>query len=167
MRLFKDEHMDLKKIYGHKYEIAMDPSWDAETPENRAEFLAKGEQWWYYELRGQRGMVYPFNASTLAVYVTPRTARRLERLLGPALTVHVRCDEAVVYKADIQHAAAIVRFIKPKRLRPLTTEQKAVLAARLARYHGIRGRHAAGRDSAGNRNTISLSCLACLPPLDL
>ena len=129
--------MDLKQMFGYRYLITLDESWEAETPENRAEFRAQGEEWWYWQIEGRRGTIYPFNASTIAVDVTPRRARRLEALLGAALTLHTRCDEVVAYKADVQHIKVILRFIKPKRPWQFTAEQKAALATRLAANRSI------------------------------
>ena len=51
------------------------------------------------------------------------------KLMGSELTLLQHADDAMCYKADAKHTPAIVRFIKPKRLRPLAAEQKAVLTA--------------------------------------
>ena len=126
--------MDLKRMFGDKYIITLDESWDAETPENRAEFKAKGEEWWYYEIKGKCGTVYPYSETQIAVVLPTRTARRLVKLMGSELTLLQHADDAMCYKADAKHTAAIVRFIKPKRLRQLTAEQRAAMVTRLARY---------------------------------
>ena len=140
--------MDLSEMFGGRYVVSRDDSWAAETSENRGEFRAKGEGWWYWKVRGQRGTVYPFNATNLAVDVTSRRARQLEALLGPALTLHARCDEVVTYKADVRHLEAILRFIRPKRRRQLTTEQKGTLAARLAPYRFQGSKAIAGKSTS-------------------
>ena len=132
--LRRDQPLDLKAMFGNQYVVTMDASWDAETPENRSEFRARGKQWWYYEIKGHRGTIYPFNASTIVVDVTRRRASQLEALLGLALVPHTRCDEAVAYKADVQHIEAILQFIKPRRCKQFTAEQKAILVARLVPY---------------------------------
>ena len=124
--------MDLNKMFGHKYLVTLDESWDAETPDNRAEFLANGEKLWYYEIRGKRGWVYPHNETKLAVVLPTRAARRLMKLMGAELVLLQHADAEMCFKADAKHTATLVRFIKPKRLRQLTAEQKAVLATRLA-----------------------------------
>jgi hypothetical protein len=140
--------MDLKKIFGDKYMVTLDESWESETPENRTEFLAKGKEVWYYEIKGRRGTIYPYSDTHIAVVLPTRSARRLVNLMGSELILLQHADDAMCFKADVQHTNALIRFIKPKRMRK------------------TRGMHAAGRESAGNRNTISLSCLACLTPLD-
>jgi len=124
--------MDLKKLFGHKYEISLDPSWDAETPENRVEFLTQGEQWWYYEIRGKCGTIYPFSATTIAVTLPTRAARRLMKLMGSELTRTQHADDAMTFKTDAKHTAALVRFVRPKCLHSLSETHKAALVSRLA-----------------------------------
>jgi hypothetical protein len=103
--------MDLNLMFGDRYEVSLDESWDAETPENRVEFLAKGEKWWYYEIKGKCGTVYPYSETQIAVVLPTRTARRLVKLMGSELTLLQHADDAMCYKADAKHAAAFVRFI--------------------------------------------------------
>lgn len=61
-------------MFGGKYVITLDESWDAETPANRAEFLAKNEVWWYYEIKGRCGTAYPFSETEVAVVLPARAA---------------------------------------------------------------------------------------------
>jgi hypothetical protein len=126
--------MDLKKSFGNRYVVAMDASWEAETPEHRAEFLAKGDEVYYYEIKGRCGMVYLYSKTMIAVVLPTRAARRLVKLMGHELVLLQYADDSMCYKADAKHAEAIVRFIKPQRLRPLAVEHKAALTDRLARY---------------------------------
>jgi len=126
--------MNLKTMFGGRYVVTMDESWEAETPENRAEFLAKQEQWWYWEIRGKCGWVYPYGETQIAVLLPTRAARRLDKLMGSDLTLLQHADDDKCYRADVKHVSALVRFIKPKRLRQLTAEHQAALAAQLARY---------------------------------
>ncbi len=126
--------MDLVKMFGDKYHVTQDESWEAETPANRVEFLAKGDEVWYYEIKGKRGTVYPYSQTQVAVVLPTRAARRLVQLMGAELVLLQHADDSLCYKAGAKHAAAIVRFIRPKRLRQLTAEHKAALASRLARY---------------------------------
>jgi hypothetical protein len=126
--------VDLKKTFGHKYEISLDPSWEAETPENRAEFLVKSEEIFYYEIRGRCGMVYAYSWTEINVILLTRAALRLVKLMGPELMLLQHADQEMCYKADAKHAATFVRFIKPKRLQPFTEEHKTALSARLAAH---------------------------------
>jgi len=126
--------MDLKQLFGDKYLVTLDESWEAETPQNRAEFQANDEEKFYYEIKGKCGTVYPYSKTQVAVVLLTRAAGRLVKLMGSELVLLQHADDAICYKADAKHAAAIVRFIRPKRLRQLTSEHKAALAARLARY---------------------------------
>jgi len=126
--------MDLKKIFGVRYIITMDESWEAETPDNRAEYLAKGDEVYYYEIKGRCGMVYLYSKTMIAVTLSTRAAHRLMKLMGPELVLLQHADDAMCFKADVQHAEALVRFIKPQRLRPFTAEHKTALADRLGRY---------------------------------
>jgi hypothetical protein len=56
------------------------------------------------------------------------------KLMGSELTLLQHADDAMCYKADVKHAQALVRFIKPKSLRQLTETHRAVLSARLAAH---------------------------------
>jgi hypothetical protein len=131
--------MDLKQLFGHKYLVTMEESWTAETPENRAEFEDNGDRWRYYELKGKSGMVYPYSETQIAVVLPTRAARRLMKLMGSELVLLQHADDLMCFKADAKHAAAIVRFIKPKRLGQLSEAHKAILSARLAANRYRRG----------------------------
>jgi len=126
--------VDLNQMFGDKYLVTIEESWGAETSENRAEFQAQGSQWWYWEIKGRRGTVYPYSETQVAVVLPVRAASRLVKLMGPALTLLQHADDEMCYEADAKHAEALVRFIKPKSLRQLTPAHKAALAARLALY---------------------------------
>ena len=62
--------MDLMAMFGLRYVVTVDESWMAETRANRREFLAKGEQRWYFRIQGKYGEVYPYAEDTVAVLVT-------------------------------------------------------------------------------------------------
>jgi hypothetical protein len=121
-------------MFGDRYLVTMEESWGAERAETRTEFQAMSDGWRYQEIKGKCGMVYPYSETKIAVVLPTRAARRLLRIMGPELTLLQHADDAMCYKADVKHAAALVRFIKPKSRRQLTPEHKATLAARLALY---------------------------------
>ena len=148
--------MNLKAMFGRRYVVTMDTSLDAETPENRAEFRAKGEDIYYQEIKGRCGTVYNYSKTQVAIVLPTRAARRLAMLLGSALTLLQHADDAMCYKADASHVTSIVRFIKPKRLRQLTAERKAALAIRLARY---RFQHSELTQTDRSSRTMSASVL--------
>ena len=126
--------MNLKQMFGDEYVVTMDESWDSETTENRSEFRSKDDEWWYFEIKGKRGMVYPYSETDIAVVLPTRAARCLAKAMGSELVLIQRANDAASYRADIKHAPAIVRFIRPRRRRHFTAEQKAALAERLLPY---------------------------------
>jgi hypothetical protein len=132
--------MDLRKMFGDRYLVTMEESWGAELPENRDELQAMADGWRYQEIKGKCGTVYPYSETQIAVVLPTRAARRLLRLMGPELTLLQHADDERCYRADVKHATALVRFIKPKSRRKLTPEYKAALAARLALYRSRRPR---------------------------
>ena len=71
--------MDLNKLFGKRYVVTLDPSWDAESPENRAESRPEDVPWHYHEIKGRCGMVYPYSETQIAVVLPTRAARRLIR----------------------------------------------------------------------------------------
>ena len=74
--------MDLKRMFGDKYLVTLDESWDAETPENRAEFLRQGRTVRYCEIKGRCGTVYPYSGPTSAVSFPPRRRSPLDEAHG-------------------------------------------------------------------------------------
>jgi len=130
--------MDLNKMFGHKYQVTLDESWDAERTETRAELQAMSDGWRYQEIKGKCGTVYPYSETQIAVVLPTRAARRLFKLMGPKLTLLQHADDAMCYRADFNHAETLVRFIRSKSLRRLTTEHKEALTTRLALYRNRR-----------------------------
>ena len=148
--------MNLREMFGDRYLVTMEESWDAEMPENRAEFQAMSDDWRYQEIKGKCGMAYPYSETQIAVVLPNRTARRLLKLMGPELTLLQHADDEMCYKADAKHAGALIRFIKPKSRRQLTPEHKATLAARLALYRSGRPRISLTNFSSGIEQTPHL-----------
>jgi len=124
--------MDLKEMFGHRYVVTLDESWGAESPENRAEFEAQGAIWWYYEIKGKYGMVYPHGESIIAARVTPRIGKKLKTVLESDFVVIEDSIEALGFKTDVRNLKTILKFIKPKRRHQLTEERRRAMAAHMA-----------------------------------
>jgi len=54
--------MNLKEIYGNKYKVSIDPSFNFDDSESRR------EMWRYYEIKGHYGKVYSYAWNRPAVF---------------------------------------------------------------------------------------------------
>src|ERR1041385_3511331 len=106
--------MNLRGLAGDRYVVSMDESWKAETAKNRMEFKANGEEWWYQEVRGKLGVIYPASESMIAVSLVPRVGWRLAAVLGPDVAVTQSSDEAVCLKTDVRNLAIALKYIKAR-----------------------------------------------------
>ena len=64
--------VDLKAVYGKRYKIGMDASYEAETFPGKEKDVA-----WYYELIGKHGQLYCHSDTHLQIWVKPRIGKRI------------------------------------------------------------------------------------------
>jgi len=150
--------MDLRTMFGDRYVVTMEGGLEVETAGSRPDSEGDDVSWRYTEIKGKRGMVYPYSETQVAVVLPTRAAHRLMKLMGSELTLLQHADDAMCFKADAKYAAVFVRFIRPKRLRQLTAEHKAALAARIAlyRFHSPKSSQISGGGLAGKRSARHL-----------
>ena len=130
----RGKEMNLKQLVGDRCRVTMDESWSAETPENRTEFRNNGEEWRYQEIKGKYGLIYPYDQDFLSVSLTPKIAKRCMGDFGSDTTVLQMANDAITLKAPLKFLNRLLRYVKPKKIREYTPEQKAALASRLAAY---------------------------------
>lgn len=122
--------IDLMKLYGKRYRVTLDESWDAETAENRKEFTDKGEKPWYYEIVGRRGKLYLQKENACALECTGKVYKNMRI----ELDLLRNCSEGptrLVQEADLD---AVVKFIQPRKRKVLSPEQKQIQIERLRKY---------------------------------
>ena len=123
--------MDLKKMLGDRYVIRMDESWDAEKPENRAEFEANNEKKWYYQIQGRYGMIYPYSESILGARVSRRIGKKALALLGSELQIFEDSIEAISFRTDLRNIKTILKLIKPERRHQISDQTRESMVARM------------------------------------
>lgn len=120
--------IDLKEKFGKRYRVTLDESWDVER-NRKAE-----DRPWYDEILGSRGWCYLQNRSVLAVEMKNRVFNAYEHKM-PFPYSHVRVgDETQKLLVNEEHIDKSISFIRPKRRRQLTDEQKSKLSERLAKF---------------------------------
>jgi len=124
--------MDLRVIFGHRYVVSLDESWMAEPRANRREFLAKGEQRWYFRIQGKCGEVYPYAEDTVAVLVTAPRAKRLMTFLSQYGERTLVSEDGAIYKVPSAKAGALLRRIKANQRHFLRKETRAAMLSRMA-----------------------------------
>ena len=88
--------MDLNKCLEALRHPAIDPSTARRTR------VPDGDPWWYYEIRGKRGWVYPYSETQIAVVLPTRAARRLMKLMGSELVLLQHADDRDVLQGGRQ-----------------------------------------------------------------
>lgn len=126
--------MNLKQLVGERYRVTMDESWSAETPENRTEFRKSGEEWRYQEIKGKYGLIYPYNEDFLSVSLTLKMSRRCMTDISPDAEIYQRADDAITLKVHVRHLNRLLRYVKPRKVREYTPEERAALVSRSAVY---------------------------------
>lgn len=120
--------INLKEQYGKKYRVTLDESWGVEVnkkPEDRA---------WYDEIHGKRGWCYIQNPQTLAIELKNRIFNAFIDSL-PFPYNHVRVgDETQKLLINEKHIDKAISFLRPRKRRQFTEEQKAKLSERLKSY---------------------------------
>lgn len=124
----KAKCINLKKEFGKQYKITYDPAFDSKG------LRVANLDPWMMQVSCQRGVIYPFGGSTLAVELDGRgpTIKRLEALAG--VQPYTRGDRDATFLFDISLFNAVASVVLPRRRRQLTEEQRQVSAARLAKY---------------------------------
>lgn len=126
--------IDLMKLYGKKYKVTMDESWDAENPDNRTEWKANGEIAWYYEIRGRRGMIYLQKENACALECTEKVWGNMRKKYGLVLERLRGCDEGPTLLVKESELDTIVKAIGPRKRKVLSPEQKQIQIERLRKW---------------------------------
>lgn len=93
--------------------------------------FSPNEKLFYYEIIGKRGFVYPQNEKEVCVQTTPRIGAKLLALFGSKARYKRRSDVEFELIIPVELTSSVFRYIKPKRRKQFTPEQKAAMTARL------------------------------------
>lgn len=126
--------IDLMKLYGKKYRVTMDESWDAENPDNRTEWKANGEIAWYYEIVGKRGKLYPQKENAFALECTEKVWNNMRTKYGLNLERLRGCDEGPTLLVKESDLDTVVKAIGARKRKVLSPEQKQLQIERLKKY---------------------------------
>ena len=123
--------VDLKALAGKMYRTGLDQA-----------ALCLGESRKapeYVTVPGKYGELYPFDEKRIAALVTSaRVSQRMERELKGILTLYCGGGDESVFLFEPFHFRAVVKYIKPRRQKHLTEEQKKKAAERLKDYRFLR-----------------------------
>lgn len=121
--------LNLMETFGKKYKITMDESWAVERQRKEEEKI------WYYEIVGRLGTVYPHSETHCAFELTPRTWKKMQAVTLPyTIKKHRECDEGPTLLIENDDVSMALRWIRPRKKRTLSPEQKAKAVARLKKY---------------------------------
>ena len=109
--------INLREVYGKRYKIGIDPSWDAETPENRTWCRQHGEELYYYELLGKHGQLYNHSDTHLQMWIKPRLGSRLYRAIPPGWRVHQNASDGYAFVLPNSDIGLAFKWIKPRKKR--------------------------------------------------
>lgn len=130
--------LNLKDLYGKRYKIFTEESWEQEKPEHRT-----GERPWSMELRGKKGnaIVYPAGGNDLMVYVASPQTRTAIRKLG---IDEKQCGEyESSFRFHHSRLPDVDRIVNLRKRRVLSQEQKEKAIKRLANWNFKGKKHAA------------------------
>lgn len=122
--------INLKKEFGSKYRVFYDPSWDAETADNRTEARKSDAESWYYELRGPQVIISPRSADTVAA----RWIGLGNKALFQAATSIRVLDGEVLYIIPNSALKGVLGAVKVYRKRQVTEAVRARGCALAAKY---------------------------------
>lgn len=118
--------MDLKRMFGDRFRVTLDPSFMAEREKGKT-----AEVWRYHEIHGRYGMVYPFSADQAAVYFK---TLRIGNLF-PALPIVRDGEGERVCFCPAEAIENVLAAIQARRRRkPMTPEQREAALARIERF---------------------------------
>jgi hypothetical protein len=118
--------MNLKQLYGSKYRVTTDPSYDAEKEDGKTQW-----QWRYHEIIGKYGTLYPFSENQLAVrFDSIHIANRFSGRGWKVIQDGTDERTALVPK---EAATEVLTAIRARKKRQLTPEQKLVMVERAAK----------------------------------
>lgn len=129
--------INLKEVYGKRYKIEVDPSWDAETTENRTWFRQHGEEPYYFELVGKYGRLYNQSDTHLQMWVSGRLGVKLSKNIPVGWVQIQGCSEGYGFKLPNSDISQAFSWIKPRKKRVGNTSPENL--ARL-RAHGFKSK---------------------------
>jgi hypothetical protein len=106
--------IDLKEYFGHRFRVSLDEAADSPTDP------------WYFQLRGERGVIYPHSSTLLAVECDyrPITAKRLAAL---GLPLHQDGDGEKTFLFGLDQFEAVAELIQLRKRRQVSPEERARL----------------------------------------
>lgn len=119
--------VDLKALAGKMYRTGLDQAAICFGESRKAPE--------YVTIPGKYGELYPFDEKRIAALVTSaRVSQRMERELKGIITLYCGGGEESVFLFAPIHFREVVKYIKPRRQKHLTEEQKKKAAERLKDY---------------------------------
>lgn len=128
--------IDLKAQFGKRYKVFYDPSWDAETSEQRTIIRQSSMEPWYYELRGPNVVIHPRDRDTVsALWYGHGNAALLKASIG-----FRRLDGEIVYFVPNVALKGVLDNVKVHRRRQVS-EAMRVRGRELAAKYGFSKGH--------------------------
>lgn len=122
--------INLLERYGSRYKVTLDESWALEKPE----FKSPEEKFWYYEIHGRKGWAYNQGVNVLAVAIKHTLWPKFQREPAFPYFQKLEGDDFTKLYVNEEHIDKAIHFIRPRRKRQYSPEQRAALSARLAKF---------------------------------
>lgn len=119
--------MNLKTLFDDKYIVSLEKSWYCESPKPKDRKAA------FYQIKGRYGVVYPWDADFVEVYVTSgRKIASLERNVN--WRVKNQYDDATAFLLALTDISEAWRVIKPTKRKHYSAEHRKAACERLAQW---------------------------------
>lgn len=126
--------MNLKQLYGKRYRVTLDESWEHEKEEGKSL-----NEWRYHEIKGKFGTLYPYSKDQLTCLFTSLIIAN--RFNNRGWKVIQSGDTEINIFIPFENVEEVLRAIRPKKRRQLSDDQKKVNAERLRRFYFGRKPH--------------------------
>ncbi|MHC4269746.1 MAG: hypothetical protein ACYSWS_01205 [Planctomycetota bacterium] len=125
--------IDLKAQYVKKYKLLMEEAWNAEDSQANPDKVK--DKLWYYEIRGKYGVIYLYGTDKLAVRITGnRIKSRIKTEYTDILSLYLEAEDVSIFLFNPENFEIVAKFIKAKRKRQITEEQRLLIIERTKKY---------------------------------
>src|SRR3954466_14083815 len=104
--------IDLKAVYGKRYRIGLDSSYELEKYDGKTQDVA-----WYYEIIGRSGQLYNHSDTHLQIWISPRLGKLLYDNLPLDWTATQNTSEGFAFKFPNKDIGVAFKWIKPRKRR--------------------------------------------------
>ncbi len=115
--------IDMKKRFGKKYRVFMDEAWNAEDSQSNPDKVK--DKPWYYEIRGNYGIVYLYGVNMLAVRITGnRIKSRIKTEYTDILSLYLEAQDDSIFLFNPDNFEIVAGLIKARKRKQISEQER-------------------------------------------